>query len=185
MKHKTLVVSFVALVVLAGTAAWLFTGAFSRRPGTEVSVTLLGYTNNVTGIPMFGYAASNVAHSGFAVFSAHNPTRSHFGCFVGGIFLRQTGTGQSEVIPLKGTLYSAQKNKTPLNGQDFDLPPGATVTFSVPVPDAHGTWQCLLNLMHVRNYTHRWQFEAIVFAQRLGLHFGEQGQVVFSREIVQ
>ncbi len=185
MKHKTFVVSFVALVVLAGTAAWLLSGALSSRPGTEVSVTLLGYTNNVTGIPMFVYAASNVAHSGFAVFSARNPTRSHFACFLSGIYLRHAGTGEGEFISLKGTLYSAQINKTPLNGRDFELPPGATVTFSVPVPGALGTWQCLLNLIHVRNYKHRWQFQAVVFAQRLGLHFGEQGKVVFSPEIVQ
>jgi hypothetical protein len=82
-----------------------------------------------------------------------------------------------------GTLHSARTNKTPLNGLDFDLPPGATVMFSVPVPDAHGTWHCLLSLIQVRIYAHPWQFDAVVFA--LGLHFGERGQAVVSREIVQ
>ena len=163
----------------------LLTCALSRHAGTRVSLTLLGYTNNPTGIPTFGYAGSNVTHSGFAVLSARNPTRSHFACFLNGIYLRQAGSGQGEFIPLQGTLYSAQMNKTAPNGRDFDLLPGATLTFAVPVPDARGTWQCLLNLIHVRNYKHRWQFQAVVFAQRLGLHFGEQGKVVSSTEIAQ
>ena len=185
MKRKTLLVGFVALIILAGTAAWLFTCALPKRPGAEVAITLLGYTNEVAGIPVFGYAASNVVPSGFALFSAHNPTRSHFACYLSCIILRQAGTGKAEVIPLKGALHSAQTNKTPLNLGDFQLLPGTTVTFSVPVPDARGTWQCLLSLVHVRKYKHVWQSKAVVFAQRLGLHFGEKGQLVSSREIIQ
>ena len=185
LKRRTLLVGFVALVVLAATAAWLFTCALGERPGTKVSVTLLGYTNDVAGIPVFGYAASNVMHSGFTLFSAHNPTRSHFACFLNCVIVGQAGTGKAEVIPLKGDLHSAQTNKTSLTGEDFQLPPGATVTFSVPTPDARGTWQCLLNLIHVSYYEHRWQYEAVLFAERLGLHFFEQGQTVASREIAQ
>ena len=185
MKRKTLLVGFVALVLFAGTAAWLFACALSNRAGTEVSVTLLSYTNDVAGIPVFGYTASNVMHSGFAIFSAHNPTRSHFACFLNCIIVRQAGTGRTEVVRLKGDLYSAQTNKTSLTGEDFQLPPGATVTFSVPTPDARGTWQCLLSLIHVRYYERRWQYEAVLFAERLGLHFFEQGQTVASREIAQ
>jgi hypothetical protein len=185
LKRKSLLVGFVALVVLAGTVAWLFTCALRDRAGAKVSVALLGYTNQVTGIPVFGYAGSNVVHSGFALFRAHNPTRSHFACFLNCIVMHQAGTGKSEVIPLKGSLHSAQTNKTPLSGEDFQLPPGAMVTFSVPTPDARGTWQCLLNLNHVYHYKHRWQYEAVVFAERLGLHFGDQGQTVASRGIAQ
>ncbi len=156
-----------------------------ERPGAKVSVALVGYTNDVAGIPVFGYVASNVVHSGFTLFSAHNPTRSHFACFLNCIILRQAGTGKAEVIPLKGSLHSAQTNKTPLSGEDFQLPPGGTVTFSVPTPDARGTWQCLLSLNHVYYYKHRWQYEAVVFAERLGLLFGDAGQTVASREIAQ
>ncbi len=186
LKRRTLLVGFAAFAVLAGTAAWLFTRALRERAGAKVSVTLLGYTNDVAGIPVFGYAASNVTHSGFALFSAHNPTRSHFACFLNCIIVRQAGTGKAEVIPLKRSLYSARTSTTPLSGEDFQLPPGATVTFSVPAPGARGTWQCLLNLTHVYDYNkHPWQYEAVVFAQRLGLHFGEQGETVASPEIAQ
>jgi hypothetical protein len=172
MKPKTLFVSLGACVVLAGAAALLLTWTLPRQADTRVSLTLLGYTNDPTGTRTFGYAGSNVTHSGFAVLSARNPTGSHFAC-------------QGEFIPLRGSLYSAQMNKTVLNGRDFDLLPGASLTFAVPVPEAHGTWQCLLNLIQVRNYKHRWQFEADPFAQRLGLHFRKQGQVIFNREVLQ
>jgi hypothetical protein len=39
-------------------------------------------------------------------------------------------------------------NKTAPNGRDFDLLPGATLTRSAGT-GARGTWQCLLNLIHV------------------------------------
>ena len=61
MKRRTL---FVALVILAGTVAWLLTRALREHPDAKVSVALLGYTNDVAGNPVFGYAdTSNVVHS--------------------------------------------------------------------------------------------------------------------------
>jgi hypothetical protein len=165
-------------------AAWLF--AVWKRPGAEVSIVLLGYTNKVAGIPMFDYATNNVAHSGFALLSAHNATRSHFAvCFPGAILVHHADSGNSEVILLMKGRYSVQTNRPPSVGEVFDLAPGATVTFSVPAPDGHGTWKCLINMIHVYNYKHHWQNEAVVFAERLGFHFGDQGLSVWSREIVQ
>jgi hypothetical protein len=186
VKRSALLVTFV--VALAVTTIWLFIWSSGQHRGAKVSVKLLGYTNDVAGIPVFGYAGSNVVQSsGFALFSAQNRTRSHFGCCLSCILVRQADTGKAQVIQLKGAIYSAQtnQNRAMLNGLDFQLPPGATVAFSVPKPDVRGPWQCFLSLTHVYNYKHQWQFEAAVFAQRLGLHFGENGQRVSSGEIAQ
>jgi hypothetical protein len=127
---------------------------------------MLGYTNDVTRMLAASYATTNVAHTGFAVFSVHNPTRRDFFCYIGPVFFRD------ESIQLR----HAQSG-------DFDLPPGATVTFAVPVPDTREPWRCGLVLCHKRQYS-RLQFALVRFAERCGLHRSERSWFAASPEIV-
>jgi len=166
MKRKTLIVSSLSLVILAATAVWSFTSSSSTRPGAEIPVTLLGYTNDVTGILTAPYATTNIPHAGFAVFRAHNPTRRNFFCYIGPVFFR------GESIQM---LHS--------QSGDFEFPPGATVIFAVPVPNIRGAWQCGVVLIHKRHYS-RWQFALVRFAQRCGLDRSEQSWFAASPEIV-
>jgi hypothetical protein len=101
MKPKTLFVSLGACVALAGAAALLLTWALSRHAGTRVSLTLLGYTNNPTGIPPSVTLAAMFA-LGFAVLSARNPTRSHFACFLNGIYLRRLEVARASSFRCRG-----------------------------------------------------------------------------------
>jgi hypothetical protein len=179
MKAKRIIIGGVAFVILLAIALWWFA---PRSP--QISVTLVGYTNDATGIPMFGYAHSNLAHAGFAVFRARNLTRSTFSCYVGPIFMFRAGASEGETIELQGTLQAAVSRKIPIAGHDFELSPEAGVLFAVPAPDVPGKWQCGLRLTHIRGYRYRWQYATVVFAQRCGFHFGEQGQFVVSEEII-
>jgi hypothetical protein len=165
MKRKTFIVGCLAFIIL-GTAVWLFTSSSSSRPGLRIPLTLLYYTNDVTGIPTGSYATSNVAHSGFAVFRAHNPTRRDFFCYIGPVFF---GDGQID-------LRRSQSG-------DFDLPPGATVTFAVPAPDIPKAWRCGVVLCHKRTYS-RLQFAVVRLAERCGLDRSENPWFAVSPEIV-
>lgn len=165
-RQKYIVTVFAFVLLLIALVLWV-----SSRPvpaATSLSVGFVGMTN--------GPARQ---------MTPHNPARSHFAGFLNSILLRQAGTGKADVIPLKAALHSAQTSKTSLI-EGFQLPPGATVRFAVPTPNAHGTWQCLLSLNRVFLYkTHPWQTETVMFAQRFGIHFGEKGQLVSSRQITQ
>ena len=161
MKRKTLIVACLALVLI--TAVWLF--AASRGPGV-IPVILLGYTNDVTGILTVSYEATNVAHSGFTVFRAHNPTRRDFLCYIGPVIVGATSNRMTH----------AQTG-------DFNLPSGASVTFAVPAPDVRGTWQCGLYLYPKRHYS-RWHYELVRFTERCGLGGFEKPWVTACPEIV-
>lgn len=147
-------------------------------------MTFVGYTNDVTGIPLFGYDTNNVSHAGFAVLRANNASQNTFSGYVGPIVMHRAEVAEPEVIPLQGALQTAASNSVPVIGHDFQLLPGASVTFAVPAPDFHGKWQCGLSLTHIRNYKYRWQLNAVVLAQRCGFHFWEEGQFIMSSEIV-
>ena len=179
VKRKILIVGCLAFLVLLAIAVWL-----SAPSSSQISVTLVGYTNDATGIPLFGYATSNVPHTGFAVFRAHNSTRSTFACYIVPILMRRTGSAEGETIALQGTLQTAASRNIPIAGHDFELAPKGDVTFAVPAPDVRGKWQCGLSLTHIRNYKYHWQYATVVFAQRCGFHFGERGQFAMSEEIV-
>jgi hypothetical protein len=180
VKRKKLILGCLAFVILVAISVWQF------APSTwmQISVTFVGYTNDVTGISLFGYATSNVSHAGFAVFRAHNSTRSTFSCYVGPILMHRAGAAEGESIELQGTLHTASSRGIPIAGHDFKLSPVTTVTFAVPAPDLHGKWQCGLSLTHIRNYKYHWQYATVAFAQRCGFHFGEKGQFAWSEEIV-
>ena len=180
MKRKKFILGLLAFSILLASAVWFVTPSSS----TEISVTFVGYTNDVTGIPLFGYAVSNVTHAGFAVLRAHNASRSTFSGYVGPILMHRVGTAEAEVITLKGALETAAMRGTPITGHDLQLSPGAVVTFAVPAPDFQCKWQCGLSVTHIRNYKYRWQYEAVIFAQGCGFHFGEGGRLAMSKEIV-
>src|SRR2546429_9700884 len=106
MKRNIVIAGCLALIL--GAAVWLFASLSSGRPGAEIPVTLLGYTNDVTAILTANYATSNATHSGYALFNARNPTRRDFFCYIGPVFYQD---GQLD-------LRRSQSG-------DFDLPPGA------------------------------------------------------------
>lgn len=164
MKRKTLIAGCLALAILTGTVVWLLASP-SKRRGAEIPITLLGYTNDVTGILAASYATTDIAHTGFAVFSVHNPTRRDFFCYIGPVFF------QDHNIPLRHAQLG-----------DFDLPPGATVTFAVPLPDTRDAWRCGLQLCHRRNYP-QWKYQLVRFAQRWGLDRPERTWFAVSPEI--
>ncbi len=164
MKRKTLIVA--GLVLIPGAAVCLFAFSSTTRPGAQIPVTLLGYTNDVTGIPTARYTTANVAHSGFAVFRVHDPTRRDFFCHIGPVFLPD---GQID-------LRRSQSG-------DFDLPRGATVTFAVPVPDIPQAWRCGVVLCHRRNYS-RWKFQLVRLAQRCGLDRSDRPWFAASPDVV-
>ncbi|MCU1291236.1 MAG: hypothetical protein JWP08_86 [Bryobacterales bacterium] len=159
-KRKRLIVACLALVLII--TAWWF-GA-STMPGA-IPVTLLGYTNDVTGIFTVIYDATNVAHSGFAVFRTHNPTRHDFLCYVGPVI----AGGQSN------RMQHAQTG-------DFTLPAGASITFAVPAPDIRGNWQCGLYLFR-RQHLSRLRYECLRLAQRCGLYDFDKPSFTVSPEI--
>jgi hypothetical protein len=184
MKRKNLIIGFLAFSILLVVAFWLFTSSITPASSGRISVTFVGYTNDATGIPLFGYATSNVSHAGFAVLRAHNLSQSTFSGYVGPILIHRTAATGGEVIRLKGALQTAAVRGTPIIGHDFQLSPGAVVIFAVPAPDFHGKWQCGLSVTHIYNYRYQWELDAVVFAQQCGFHFGEGGQFAMSTEIV-
>src|SRR5262249_20056025 len=144
VKRKVLIAS---TLLIFGAGIWLLASlSWNRRPGANIPVTLVAFTNSVTDIPTASYSSTNVAYSSYAVFRIQNPTRRDFFCYIGPIFFRD---GQIDL-------------RSPPSG-DFDLPPGATATFAVPAPDIPSAWQCGVVLCHKRQYS-RLQFALIKFA---------------------
>ena len=142
-------------------AVWLFTFSSSKRPG----VILLGYTNDVTGILVASYESSNVAHSGFAIFRADNPSGQDFLCYIGPVII------------------GAQSNRMQhASTGDFTLPAGASVTFAVPAPGVRGSWRCGLNLFPKRHLS-RWRYELYRLAQRCRLYDFDKPWFTVSPEI--
>lgn len=180
MKHKSVLIGFLALTILLGIAIWLSAPTSSIR----VSVTLVGYTNDASGNPLFGYASSNVSQSGLEVFRAHNGTRGSFICEVGQIFAQSTGSDEVEIITMGPPRTAATRVATGIRN-DFELVPGATVQFAVPAPDLRGMWQCRLSLISFRNYKQRWQYNIAELGMRCGIEWGERSRSVFSDEVVQ
>src|SRR5436309_15865161 len=111
------------------------------------------------------YDNSNVAHSGFAMFRAHNPTRHDFLCYIGPVIVG----GQSN------RMQHAQTG-------DFTLPSGGSVSFAVPAPDVRGTWQCGLYLYRKRHLS-RLQYELFRLAERCGLYKYDKPRFAVSPEI--
>src|SRR5213596_2594221 len=145
MKRRHLLFWCLAAAVVVGAiVAW----RSGRSNGEAIPITLLGYTNDVTGILMTSYENSNSAHSGFAVFRADNPTRHDFLCYIGPVIVG----GQSN------RMQHAQTG-------DFTLPSGGSVSFAVPAPDVRGTWQCGLYLYRKRHLS-RLQYELFRLAER-------------------
>jgi hypothetical protein len=168
MKGKTFSVG--CLVLLVAAVVWLSVSSPSRRPGADIPVTLIGYTNDVTGIltaPRF--RQTNIEHSKFAVFRIRNPTRRDFFCYIGPAFWEG---GQTET-------HLSQSG-------DFDLPPGTGATFAVPVPETPKAWRCGVWLCHRYNYP-RWKFELVRLAERCGLELdsSEPSWFAVSSEISQ
>jgi hypothetical protein len=166
MNRKMLIIGGLVFAVLAAVAGWQLASAPSKWRGAEIPVTLLGFTNQVTGILVASYATTNMAHRDFAVFSIHNPTRRDFFCYLGPIFFRDQSI----------QLCHAQSGA-------FDLPPGATVTFAVPAPDTREAWRCGVVLCHRRTYS-PWMFALVRFAQRCGFDRSEKPWFAASSEIV-
>ena len=163
MTRKILIVG--CLVAILGTGVLLFVSSPPRRRGAEIPVTLVGYTNDVTGILTARYKDTNVAHSAFAVFRIKNPTRRDFFCYIGPVFWE-----------------GGQIDARPFQSGDFDLPPGVGATFAVPVPDISKAWRCGVVLCHRRNYS-RWKFELMKFVERCGLDMSERSWFAVSPEI--
>ena len=164
MKRKIIVAG--CLVAILGSAVWLFVSSPPKRRGAEIPVTLVGYTNDVTGILTARYKDTSAAHSRFAMFRIRNPTRRDFFCYIGPVFWD-----------------GGQADARPSQSGDFDLPPGVDVTFAVPVPDTNKAWRCGVVLCHRYNYP-RWKFELVRFAKRCGLDRSEPSWFAVSPEIV-
>ncbi|MEY2407558.1 MAG: hypothetical protein QOF48_228 [Verrucomicrobiota bacterium] len=159
-KRKRLILVCLALLVAA--AVWLFISSSSR----QIPVTLLGYTNDVTGILAASYEATNIAHSGFAMFRVQNPTGRDFLCYIGPVIV---GTRSNR-------MQHAQAG-------DFSLAAGASVIFAVPVPEVRGPWQCGLYLFPERHYS-RLHYAVVRFRERCGLGGFEKPWFATSPEIV-
>jgi hypothetical protein len=162
MKRRKLIAGFLAVVTVV--TVWLFVSRSSRRPGAEIPVTLIGFTNDTTGIPTARHKGTN-AIPRFAVFSIQNPTRRDFFCYIGPVFWE-----------------GGQVDAQPSQSGDFDLPPGAGATFAVPEPDVSQAWRCAVVLCHRDNYP-RWKFAVVRFAERCGLDMSEHSWFAVSPEI--
>lgn len=164
LKRKTLITGCVAFIL--GMTAWLISPSWRGHRSAQIPVTLLGYTNDVTGLVTTSYTTTNIASSGFAVFRIHNPTRRTFFGYIGPIFFQD---GQIDL------------HRSPSG--DFDLSPGTSVTFAVPAPDTGKAWQCGVILCHAQNYP-RWQYALVRFAERCGLDLSDKPWFTASSEIV-
>ena len=163
MKRRLLIVG--CLVPILGAAVWFLASSPAKRRGAEIPVTLVGFTNDVTGILTARYKDTNVAHSRFAVFRIQNPTRRDFFCYIGPVFWD-----------------GGQIDARPSQSGDFDLPPGKGATFAVAVPDISKAWRCGVVLCHRHNYS-RWKFQVIKFLERCGLDMSERSWFAVSPEI--
>jgi hypothetical protein len=160
MKRKTLILGGLALLVVA--TFWWLTSSPYKRPGAEIPVTLVGYTNDVTGVLTAHSRKTNGAHPQFAVFRIKNPTRHYFSCHIGPVFWED---GQVD----------AHFSKS-----DFDLSAGDGATFAVPVPDVPKAWRCGVVLWP---RLPRWKLELMDIAQRCGLNISERNWCAVSPEI--
>ena len=166
MKRKAIIAGCLALLFFAGVIVWLLVGS-PARPGAEIPVTLLGYTNDSSGLLTARYADSNIAHRGYAIFQIDNPTRRDFFCYIGPVFFSD---GQID-------LRKSQSG-------DFGFPPGESVKFAVPVPDTKKPWRCGVVLCHVGHPT-RWRAALMRLVERCGLDRPERSWFAVSTEISQ
>lgn len=160
MKRRRFLFWCFAVAAIAGALVVWHSGR------VEIPITLVGYTNDVTGIPTTSYATSNLAHSGFAMFRVHNPTRDSFLCYIG---------------PLTVGTTKIQPRETQVG--DFELSPGAAVTFAVPAPETRDAWRCGVVLYRKRHLS-RWKYEVFRFAKRWGLYDYEKPLYAGGPEIV-
>lgn len=141
----------------------------------RISVTLLGYTNDVSGIPCGRFIKTNAATQRFAIFRVENPTRCDLFCYLGATILKPSDGSSVDSI---------QFQELPLG--DFDLRPRGFTIVAVPEPAVSGRWQLIISLCHRHNYRQGWQFRLAMLASRLRLDWHDRKTwIAFSRDIAE
>ena len=165
MPRKWIIAGLVGLLLICATiGASLLAVAGSQLHG--ISVSLLGYTNDPSGIPCGRFVSTNAATQAtqrFAVFRLQNPTRCDLFCYFSGVILNHSDGSHSNPIQFQSPQFG-----------DFDLRPRGFAVVAVPEPAISGRWELVFSLCHRHNYRHPWQFRLAMVASRMGLDWHDK-----------
>ena len=165
---RTSVIACILATLFAVAATTIWATLRSNNVRTRLPVTLIGYTNDVTGITTALYADTNVSHVDFAVFRIDNSTTRYFFCYIGPVFSKN---------------WSVQCQPSNFSG-DFNLAAGESVRFAVPVPDGREKWQCAVVLCHTDQGQSRARALVAKTSRLIGMERTPRSWVAVSEEIV-
>jgi hypothetical protein len=176
MPRNWILAGLVGLLLIAAAIAMsllAISGSQLHGQSHRISVSLLGYTNDVSGIPCGRFIKTNVATQRFTVFRVENPTRCDLFCYFGAVILK----------PSDGSHADPAQFQSPQLG-DFDLRPRGSSIVAVPEPAISGRWQLIFSLCHRHNYRHGWEFRLARLTSWLGLDWHDKKSWIgFSPEI--
>ena len=176
MPRKWIIAVLVGLLLItASIAISLVAISDSSLHGRahRISVTLLGYTNDVSGIPCGHFIKTNAAPQRFAEFRVENPTRCDLLCYLSARILKPSDGSSADPVQFRQ-----------LPSGDFDLRPRGFSVVAVPEPAISGRWQLIISLVHLHNYRQGWQFRLATLASRLKLDWHDRKTwIAFSPEI--